>query len=71
MRLSEIIFEAAKSDEGGYEARASDHRIFTQGGSIEAVRFNVMETGDCYFEDTIPRPKLIRLRFVCAEGLVA
>ena len=31
MRLAEIIFGVTESDEGGYEARALGHSIFTQG----------------------------------------
>ena len=31
MRIAGIIFEVTESDEGGYEARALGHSIFTQG----------------------------------------
>ena len=38
--------------------------IHTPGDSVEEIRSNVKEAVDCYFDDTMPRPKLIRLHFV-------
>ena len=69
--MTEIIFEVTESDEGGYEARALGHSIFTQGDAVEEIRSNVKEAVDCYFGDTMKRPKLIRLHFVRDEVLVA
>ncbi len=66
--MTEIIFEVTESDEGGYEARALGHSIFTQGDSVEEIRSNVKEAIDCYFDDTMKRPKLIRLHFVRDES---
>ena len=45
--------------------------IHTQGESVEEIRSNVKEAVDCYFDDTLPRPKVIRLHFVRDEVLVA
>ena len=71
MSETEIVFEVTEAPEGGYDARALGHSIFTQGESLEDIRRNVKEAVDCYFDDSMPRPKLIRLHFVREEVLVA
>ncbi len=45
--------------------------IHTQGDSVDEIRRNVKEAVDCYFDEAMPRPKLIRLHFVRDEVLVA
>ena len=57
--------------DGGYTASAPGYGIHTEGDSLEDIRRNVKETVDCYFDDTMPRPKLIRLHFVREGVLVA
>ena len=70
--MTEIIFEVAEDDvDGGYSASALGYGIHTEGDSIEEIRTNVKEAVDCYFDDDMPRPKLIRLHFVRDEVLVA
>ena len=79
--MTEIIFEVTEDEvDGGYSASALGHGIHTQGDSVEEIRSNVKEARgceeirssvDCYFDDTMPRPKLIRLHFVRDEVLVA
>ena len=70
--MSEIIFEVTEDEtDGGYSASALGYGIHTQGYSIEDVRLNVREAVDCYFDDSMPRPRLIRLHFVRDELLVA
>ena len=70
--MSEIIFEVTEDEvDGGYSASSLGYGINTQGNSLEEVRRNVKEAVDCYFDDTMPRPKLIRLHFVRDEILVA
>ena len=44
--------------DGGYSASALGHGIHTQGDSLEEIHSNVKEAVDCYFDDTMPRPKL-------------
>ena len=62
--MTEIIFEVTEDEvDGGYSASALGHGIHTQGDSVEEIRSNVKEAVDCYFDDTMPRPKLIRLHF--------
>lgn len=70
--MSEIIFEVTEDEtDGGYLASALGYGIHTQGDSIEDIRLNVREAADCYFDDSMPRPRLIRLHFVRDELLVA
>ncbi len=70
--MSEIIFEVTEDDvDGGYSASALGYGIHTQGDSLNEIRRNIKEAVDCYFDDTMPRPNLIRLHFVRDELLVA
>ncbi len=70
MKNSEIIFAVQESPEGGFEARALGHSIFTQAESMEELREMVRDAVRCHFEaDTIPA--VIRLHFVHDEVIVA
>ena len=70
--LIEIIFEVTEDEvDGGYSANALGYGIHTQGDSVAEIRSNVKEAVDCYFDDTMARPKLIRLHFVRDEVVVA
>ena len=72
MSETEIIFEVSEDElDGGYTASAPGYGIHTEGDSLEEIRRNVKEAVDCYFDDTMVRPKLIRLHFVREEVLVA
>lgn len=70
MSVTEIIFEITKDEvDGGYSATALGYGIHTQGDSVDDIRRNVRKAVDCYFDDGVPRPKLIRLHFVRDEVL--
>ncbi len=70
--MSEIIFEVTEDEvDGGYSASAVGYGIHTQGDSLDEIRRNIKEAVDCYFDDKMPRPSLIRLHFVRDELLVA
>ncbi len=69
MAGTEIIFEVTEDEVGGYSASALGYGIHTQGDSVDEIRRNVREAVDCYFEEGLPRPKLIRLHFVRDEVL--
>lgn len=72
MSNTEIIFEVTEDEvDGGYSARALGYGIHTQGDSVEDIRRNVREAVDCYFDDTMDRPSLIRLHFVRDEIMAA
>lgn len=72
MSSTEIIFEVSEDEsDGGYSASALGYGIHTQGDSIEELRRNVKEAVDCYFDETMTRPRMIRLHFVRDEVLAA
>jgi len=56
----EIIFSVEESPEGGYEARALGHSIFTQAETLEELKEMVRDAICCHFDDD-ERPRLIRL----------
>ncbi len=70
--MKEIIFEVIDDEvDGGFSASALGLGIHTQGDSLDEIWRNIKEAVDCYFDDTIPRPKLICLHFVRDEILGA
>ena len=72
MSGTEIIFEVGEDEsDGGYSASALGFGIHTQGDTLDDLRRNVREAVDCYFDDGMERPRLIRLHFVRDEVLVA
>ena len=55
MKDSEIIFAVEESPEGGFEARALGHAIFTQADSMDELREMVRDAVRCYFDsDAVP-----------------
>ena len=72
MSGTEIIFEVSEDElDGGYSASALGFGIHTEGGTLDELRRNVREAVDCYFDDAMERPRLIRLHYVRDEVLVA
>jgi hypothetical protein len=70
MKQSEIIFAVEEAPEGGYEAHALGHPIFTQAESVDELREMVRDAVRCHFDaDTIP--SVIRLHFVRDEVITA
>jgi hypothetical protein len=67
--MTEIIFIVEESPEGGYEARALGHSIFTEGETIEELKENIKEAIHCHFEEDIP--KIIRLHYIKEEVIAA
>jgi hypothetical protein len=51
MPESEIIFSVEESPEGGFEARALGHSIFTQADTFEELKRNVREAVQCHFDE--------------------
>ena len=66
MTDSEIIFAVLESPEGGYEARALGHSIYTQGETLEELKAMVQDAVRCHFDED-SRPRLIRLHLVKDE----
>ena len=72
MSKTEIIFEVSEDEfDGGYSASALGFGIHTEGNTLDELRGNVREAVDCYFDDSMERPRLIRLHYVRDEVLVA
>jgi len=68
--MSEIIFEVRQDEvEGGFTASALGVGISTEGETLEELRTNVREAVDCYFDETMDSPRIIRLHFVRDEVL--
>ena len=66
--MSEIIFEVTEDEiDGGYSARALGYGIHTDGETLEELRSNVREALECYFDETMELPAVIRLHFVRDE----
>ena len=63
MTSAEIIFKVSEAVEGGYEARARGHGIFTQGEDWADLKAMVGDAVRCHF-DADARPKLIQLHLV-------
>jgi hypothetical protein len=67
---TEIIFVIEESPEGGYEAKALGHSIFTEGDTFDEIKQNIVEAVNCHF-DSADKPKLIRLHSVKEEIIAA
>jgi len=65
---NEIIFYIEESFDGGYEARALGHSIFTDGETIEELKSNIKDAIHCHFEQG-EEPQIIRLHFVKEEAI--
>jgi predicted RNase H-like HicB family nuclease len=69
--MNEIIFDVREDEaDGGYTATALGYGIHTQGNTLEELRAMVKDAVRCYFDETMPPPKIIRLHFVRDEVLV-
>jgi hypothetical protein len=64
--VNEVIFLVEEADEGGYQARALEHSIFTDADTMESLKDNIREAVHCHFDDN-EMPKMIRLHFVKDE----
>jgi len=68
--MTEIIFDVREDEiDGGYTASALGVGIHTEGDTLDELRANVKEAVDCYFDETMAGPKVIRLHFVRDEVL--
>ena len=66
----EIVFSVSESPEGGYEAKALGHSIFTQAETLDELRTALQDAVRCHFDET-ERPSLIRLHVVSDEVIPA
>lgn len=66
----EITLVVQESPEGGYEARAVGHSIFTEADTLDELRATIQDTVRCHFEPA-DMPGLIRLHRVRDEVIAA
>jgi len=66
----EIIFVVEESPEGGLEARALDHSIYTQADTLDSLKDMVRDAVGCHFDES-DKPKVIRLHMVRDELITA
>lgn len=66
MADAEIVFTVSESPEGGYEARALGHSIYTEADTLEELRSAIRDAVRCHFDEAA-RPALIRLQVVRDE----
>ena len=68
MRRTEIIFEVIEAPEGGYDARALGHSIFTQGDDWNDLKAMTRDAVRCHFDEE-NMPRVIRLHLVREEAI--
>ena len=68
MNTTEVIFEVTESVEGGFEARALGHSIFTQGEDWDDLKEMARDAVLCHFEKG-EVPRVIRLHLVREEAI--
>lgn len=66
--FGEIIFEVTEAIEGGYNARALGHSIFTQGENWSDLKAMARDAVLCHFDES-DVPKVIRLHLVTQETI--
>ncbi|MEE9118880.1 MAG: 2-oxoisovalerate dehydrogenase [Calditrichia bacterium] len=64
--MNELIFIINESPEGGFEAKALDHPIFTEADTVEQLKSMIKDSVRCHFEPG-EIPKIIHLHFVKEE----
>ncbi len=68
--LNEIIFSVSESPEGGYEAQALGHDIFSEADTLDELRVSIRDAVRCHFDEH-SRPTVIRLHLVRDEVIPA
>jgi len=67
---TEIIFAVEESPEGGFEARALGHSIFTQADTMDELKVMLRDAVACHFDEAM-KPHIIRLHWVKDEVISA
>ena len=67
---NEIIFLIHPSPEGGYEAQALSHSIYTEADTLDELRTMIKDAVQCHFTRRT-KPKIIRLHIVEEEVFAA
>jgi len=58
-KFRQIIFLVEESPEGGYEARALGHAIFTEADTLEELGERIRDAVRCHFDEE-KRPVIVR-----------
>ena len=64
--LNEIIFTVTESFDGGFEAKAIGHSIYTQCDNYTELTETLRDAVKCHFDED-KMPSLIRMHFVKDE----
>lgn len=67
--MTEIIFVVQESPEGGFEAKALGHSIYTEGDTIDELKQNIREAIHCHFETDAQ--SIVRLHYIKEEVFAA
>jgi len=67
--MNEIIFMIEEDLEGGFNAHALGHSIFTEAENIDELKKNIIDALNCHFEKKSDIPKIIILHYVREEIL--
>ena len=70
MAEKEIIFSVQESPEGGYEARALGHSIFTEADTLDELKAMLQDAVRCHFDEA-SRPPVICLHILKDEVIPA
>lgn len=68
--MKEIIFMVEEDPEGGYNAKALGHSIFTEGETLEELRENIKDALKCHFDTEEEIPGIVRLHIVREETFI-
>ena len=64
--MTEIVFIAEETPEGGFTARALEHSIITETDTMNLLKEMITDAVKCHFEKD-KLPKMVRIHFVKDE----
>jgi len=64
----EVIFQVRESPEGGFEARAIGHSIFTQAETLEELREMAQDAVRCHFDSDTPTAVILQEEHPCSSA---
>lgn len=68
--MQEVIFGVREDEvDGGYVASALGYGIHTEADNLDELRRNVKEAVECFLDEAMGIPKIVRLHFVRDEIL--
>ena len=67
--MKEIVFLIEQDPDGGFNAQALGHSIFTEGDNETELKQNILNAMKCHFETDTDIPQIVRLHFVRDEVL--